>query len=55
MPIAAPLTISSSQANKLVEVEKILDVSSRLIVNRTTLKTNPEIINGWIDRFKEAV
>lgn len=42
-------------ANGLVEVEKIADVSSRLIVNRTSLKTRSEEVNEWIERFKEAV
>ncbi len=48
-------TGSTLKANNLVEIEKILDVSSRLIVNRTTLKTNSGKMNDWIDRFKEAV
>lgn len=43
------------KANNLVEVEKIMDVSSRLIVNRTALKTNPEELNGWVERFKAAI
>ena len=40
--------------NGLVEVEHIADVSSRLIVNRTALKTRSEEIGKWIDRFREA-
>ncbi len=43
------------KTNGLVEVEKILDVSSRLIVNRTAQKTNPLAINTWTDRFQSAV
>lgn len=43
------------KANGLVEVEKIADVSSRLIVNRTAFKTRNEIISGWIERFRAAV
>lgn len=43
------------KANNLVEVEKILDVSSRLIVNRTALKTMPDIMQDWIGRFQSAV
>ena len=43
------------KANGLVEVEHIADVSSRLVVNRAALKTRPEEIGGWIDRFREAV
>ena len=42
-------------ANDLVEVEPIATVSSRLIVNRTALKTRPEILAGFIERFREAV
>ena len=42
------------KANDLAEVETILDVSSRLIVNRTALKTNPEVMNDWIERFRNA-
>jgi ATP phosphoribosyltransferase len=30
-------------------------VSSRLIVNRTALKTRSEEIGGWIERFRAAV
>lgn len=43
------------KANGLVEVEKILDVSSRLVVNRTALKTMPDVMNGWIGKFRAAV
>lgn len=43
------------KANGLVEVETIATVSSRLIVNRAALKTRPEVLGGWIDRFREAV
>jgi ATP phosphoribosyltransferase len=42
------------KANGLVEVEKIMDVSSRLIVNRTAFKTRSEQLNTLIDKFKEA-
>lgn len=48
-------TGSTLKANGLVEIEHIADVSSRLIVNRTALKTRPEEIGGWIERFREAV
>ncbi len=41
-------------ANDLVEVERIAQVSARLIVNRAALKTRPQIMAGWIDRFREA-
>lgn len=46
---------STLKANGLAEVEKIADVSSRLVVNRTAFKTRPEEISGWIERFREAV
>ena len=42
------------KANGLVEVEKIADITSRLIVNRAALKTRPEELNGWIEKFREA-
>ncbi len=42
------------KANGLVEIEHIADVSSRLIVNRAALKTRPEELSSWIDRFREA-
>ena len=43
------------KANGLAVVEHIADVSSRLVVNRAALKTRPEEIGGWIERFREAV
>lgn len=43
------------KANGLVEVEKILDISSRLVVNRAALKTRSVELNGWIEKFREAV
>ena len=43
------------KANNLAEVETILDVSSRLIVNRTALKTSTQAMNAWIERFQNAV
>lgn len=46
---------ASLSANGLVEVEKIMDVTSRLIVNRTALKTRPAEINRWIDLFRKVV
>ncbi len=42
-------------ANGLVEVERIADITSRLVVNRAALKTRPEEIGAWVDRFREAV
>ena len=43
------------KANGLVEVEKIMDVSSRLIVNRTALKTMPDVMQDWIGKFRAGV
>ena len=43
------------EANGLVEIEHIMDVTSRLIVNRTALKTRPDELQGWIDKFQNAV
>ena len=48
-------TGSTLKANGLVETEVIATVSSRLIVNRTALKTRPEAISGWISRFRAAL
>jgi len=50
--VSTGATLSS---NGLVEVEHIADVSSRLVVNRAALKTCPEEIGGWVERFREAV
>ena len=42
------------KANGLVEVETITTITSRLIVNRTALKTRPEL-NGWVEKFRAVV
>jgi len=42
------------RANGLVEIERIADITSRLVVNRAALKTRPREIHAWIDRFREA-
>ncbi len=42
------------KANGLVEVEHIAHITSRLIVNRTALKTRSEEIGHWVERFREA-
>lgn len=47
-------TGSTLKANGLVEIEKIAEVSARLAVNRTALKTRPEAVNDLIQRFQEA-
>lgn len=43
------------KANGLVEIEVLAEVTSRLAVNRAAWKTRSVEINGWIDRFREAV
>ena len=48
-------TGSTLKANGLVETEVISRVTSRLIVNRTALKTRPEEIGALIARFRAAV
>jgi len=48
-------TGSTLKANGLKEVEHIADVTSRLIVNRAAMKTRPEEITMWMDKFREAV
>jgi ATP phosphoribosyltransferase len=48
-------TGSTLKANGLHETEVIADVTSRLIVNRTALKTRPEQMGAWIARFREAL
>ena len=45
----------TEKANGLTEIEVIANVTSRLIVNRTALKTRPEEIGGWINRFRAAL
>ena len=47
-------TGATLKANGLVEVERIADISSRLIVNRPALKTRPEEIGSWIERLRQA-
>ena len=37
-----------------VEIEHIADITSRFIVNRAALKTRPEQVGHWIDRFREV-
>ena len=48
-------TGSTLRANGLVETEVIASVTSRLIVNRTALKTQPEVVGAWIARFRAAL
>lgn len=48
-------TGSTLRANGLVETETIAHITSRLIVNRSALKTQPERIGAWIARFRAAL
>jgi ATP phosphoribosyltransferase len=40
--------------NGLVEIEHISDVTSRFIVNRAALKTRPQRVGHWVERFREV-
>jgi len=48
-------TGATLKANGLVEVEHIANVTSRLAVNRTALKTQSAMMRGWIGRIRSAV
>ena len=48
-------TGATLKANGLQEIECIAEVSSRLIVNRPALKTLPEEVGGWIEKFRAGV
>jgi len=48
-------TGSTLKANGLTEVETILEISSKLVVNRTAMKTNPERIGQWVQAFQTSV
>lgn len=48
-------TGSTLKANNLVEVEKIIDISARLVVNPAALKLKREPLRSLIDAFEEAV
>jgi ATP phosphoribosyltransferase len=43
------------RANRLVEVEEILAISARLIVNQASLKTQPRKIGAILQAVSEAV
>jgi len=42
-------------ANRLVEVERIMDISARLVVNPAALKIERETLRALIDAFERAV
>jgi ATP phosphoribosyltransferase len=48
-------TGATLKANGLIEIERIAEVSSRLIVNRPALKIRPEEVGAWIERFRAAI
>lgn len=48
-------TGSTLKANNLKEVETIVEISSKLVANRPALKTMPEEMGAWIEKFKKAV
>ncbi len=48
-------TGATLKANDLAETEVILEVSSRLIVNRTALKTMPDALGSFVGRFSQAL
>ena len=48
-------TGNTLKANNLVEVERIMDISSRLVVNQAALKLKQETIRGVIDAFAGAI
>jgi ATP phosphoribosyltransferase len=47
-------TGSTLKANGLVEIERVAEVTSRLIVNRVALKTRPDEVGTWLERFRES-
>jgi ATP phosphoribosyltransferase len=48
-------TGSTLKANKLVEVERIMEISSRLVVNQTSLKTKQAVLKPILAAFESAV
>lgn len=48
-------TGNTLKANQLVEVEQIMDISSRLVVNQAALKLKSEPIRRMIDAFASAI
>jgi ATP phosphoribosyltransferase len=48
-------TGNTLKANKLLEVEHIMNISSRLVVNQASLKLNREPIRALIQAFESAI
>ena len=47
-------TGSTLKANELIEVERIMDISSRLVVNQAALKLKQSPLRRLIDAFAQA-
>ena len=47
-------TGATLEANGLVEIEVLCEITSRLCVNRAAWKTRADEIGMWVDRFKEV-
>jgi len=45
---------STLRANHLVEVERIMDISSRLVVNKAALKLKRERLQPILEAFEKA-
>ncbi len=48
-------TGATLRANGLIEIERISEVTSRLAVNRSALKTRPDEVFAWTERLRQAV
>jgi len=48
-------TGATLKANGLVEIEHVADITSRLVINRAALKTRPEELGDWLERFRGAI
>ncbi len=47
-------TGSTLKANKLIEVERIMEISARLVVNQTSLKTKQALLKPILASFEKA-
>jgi ATP phosphoribosyltransferase len=48
-------TGSTLKANHLLEVEQIMEISSRLVVNQAALKLKCDLLRPLIDAFAAAI
>ncbi len=46
---------STLKANNLVETDRIIDISARLVVNRAAFKMRSEELTGLVQKFRELV